>query len=238
MQEAWIRYWANRYRWATEQRNDIDYEDLYQAAFVGAYIAKLKYTQDKGKFSTFSSFYIRKEIRNLLGIKNGKIPPVTVSLDEPISEDDDATRLDLIEDETIPDKEETLYEQERRQGVRAAIERLPDQQRQAMALFYFQGKGLQEIGKTLGISPRQVAHVIERARLAMRRDKLLRELVEIKPPYYMHVGINRFRTTQTSAVEAALLILEAHKARIMGSLSRLQEQDTQEDDCKQEEKVV
>lgn len=235
----WVQYWANRYRWAAEHRNDIDLEDLYQAAYVGAYIAKQKYTPDKGKFSTFSAFYIRNEIRSLLGIKNGKIPPFTISLDEPVNkEDGEETRLDLLEDETTPDKVESMYQIEKQKGVRAAIKRLPDQQRQAMTLFYLQGKGLQEISRAMGLSVRRLVYVMERARLAMRKDRLLRELVEIEPPYYLHVGIKRFQSTGISAVEQAFFILEKERAKLERMISATQEQDAQEEHCKHEEKVV
>lgn len=238
MYNRWAQYWANRYRWAIERRQDLDMEDLLQAASMGEYIAKIKYAPDRGAFSTFSAFYIRNEIRDLLGIRNGRLPPTIISLDEPISEDGEDTRLDMLEDKTLPDKDEVLQDNERREGVRAAIDRLPDQQREVMRKYYLQGMGSKAIGDALGLTSPQVLHIVAAARRSMRKDRLLRQLVEVETPYYIRVGVNTFQSTRTSAVELAYLIYEREKERIQRSIKRLQEQDAQEEYCKQEEKVI
>ena len=238
MDNRWTHYWANKYRWALQMRNDIDYEDLVQAARMGVCIAEQKYKPDLGPFSTFSAFYIKKEIRSLLGIYHGKIPPVLQSLDEPIAEDSEVTFLDTLEDETLPDNDEVLYLKERREGVRSAIERLPEQRRNVMWQFYIQGKGSAEIGKALGLPSSRILHILADGRRCMYRDKLLRQLAGIKTPYYVHIGVNTFRSTHTSAVEFAFLRREEQAARILEQLRRIKEQDAQEDYCKQEDKVV
>lgn len=242
MYNRWAQYWANKYRWAIERRQDLDMEDLLQAASMGEYIAKLKYAPEKGAFSTFSAFYIRNEIRDLLGIRRGQLPPVMISLDEPLTGTDgepgDETRLDMLEDKSIPDKDEALHKQERREGVRAAIDRLPDQQREVMRKYYLQGMGSKAIGEAMGLTSPQVLHIVEAARRAMRKDRLLRQLVEVEAPYYIRVGVSTFQSTRTSAVELAYLIYEREKERIQRSINRLQEQDAQEEYCKQEEKVI
>ena len=238
MIDRWAQYWANRYSWALKTRNDIDGEDLLQAALMGEHIAKMKYTPEKGAFSTFSAFYIRKEIRDLLGIRNGRLPPAIISLDEPISEESEDTRLDMLEDKTLPDKDEVLQDNERREGVRAAIDRLPDQQREVMRKYYLQGMGSKAIGDALGLTSPQVLHILAAARRAMRKDRLLRQLVEVEAPYYIRVGVNTFQSTRTSAVELAYLIYEREKERIQRSINRLQEQDIQEEYCKYQDKVI
>jgi RNA polymerase sigma factor (sigma-70 family) len=238
MYNRWVQYWANRYRWAIERRQDLDMEDLLQAASMGEYIAKLKYAPERGTFSTFSAFYIRNEIRDLLGIRNGRLPPAIISLDEPISEESEDTRLDMLEDKTLPDKDEIMQDNERREGVRAAIDRLPDQQREVMRKYYLQGMGSKAIGEAMGLTSPQVLHIVEAARRAMRKDRLLRQLVEVEAPCYIRVGVSTFQSTRTSAVELAYLIYEREKERIQRSINRLQEQDAQEEYCKQEEKVI
>ena len=219
MYNRWAQYWANRYRGAIKRRQDLDMEDLLQAA-------------------SMSAFYIRNEIRDLLGIRNGRLPPAIISLDEPISEEGEDTRLDMLEDKTLPDKDEVMQDNERREGVRAAIDRLPDQQREVMRKYYLQGMGSKAIGEEMGLTSPQVLHIVEAARRAMRKDRLLRQLVEVETPYYIRVGVSTFQSTRTSAVELAYLIYEREKERIQRSINRLQEQDAQEDYCKQEEKVV
>lgn len=203
------QYWANRYYWATGYRADIDMEDLLQAALMGEYIAQSKYSPDKGAFSTFSAFYIQNEIRDLIGIKHGKVPPPTISLDEPISEESDETRLDLLADETLPDMADAAYTQERKEGVRAAVDRIKDQQqRDAIRLCYLEGKGAKEIGEALGICPAKVYKLFEQGRSAMRKDKLLQQLTDIDIPYYVRIGVETFQSTGISAVEFAALYHE------------------------------
>ena len=238
MDNKWAYYWANKYRWALEMRNDIDLEDLVQAALMGEYIAKQTYDPDRGPFARYSTFFIKKEIRTLLGIRNGDIPPSCLSLDEPLNAETETTRGDILEDDTLPDNDEIAYLKERRDGVRAAIQRLPEQRRSVMWQFYIQGKGSAEIGKAMGLPPSRILHILAAGRQSMYRDKLLRQLAGISRPYYVHIGLNTFKTTHTSAVEYTYFQMEAEAERIMQQIQRLKEQDAQEDYCKQEDKVV
>lgn len=226
----WIVYWANRYSWALKHRPDIDIEDLLQAAWMGAYIAQARYNPDKGKFSTFSAFYIQKELRDLIGVKNGELPPATESLDE-VLQDGKTSILDMLEDESIPDNDEALHEKEQRQGIRAAILRLPDQLREIMTLFYLQGMGAREIGQKLGYTELKVIHLAARGRRVLKRDKLIQELGRIEFPNYLHVGVGQFNSTNTSAVEKAFFIREEQRERIHQKITALKEQDAQEDVC-------
>jgi len=237
MGERWAQYWANRYSWALKTRNDIDGEDLLQAALMGEYIAKKKYSPDKGEFSTFSSFYIRNEIRDLLGIRRGQLPPVIISLDEPLTGTDgepgDETRLDMLEDKSIPDKDEALYKQERREGVRAAIDRLDNpQQQEIMTRFYICGQGAKAIGDALGLTSARVLHLVADAKRKMRKDRLLRQLAGIEIPM-VYVSVTRFQSTHTSAVELAAIIRDNERARISHQLAK-----TQEAYCEYKEKVI
>lgn len=239
MSNKWAHYWANKYRWALQLRNDIDYEDLVQAALMGEYIAKQTYNPDRGPFPNFSAYFIKKEIRTLLGIRNGgEIPKRLLSLDEPLNAESGTTWADVLEDDTRPDNDEVVYLNERREGVRAAINRLPEQRRNVMWQFYIQGKGSAEIGNTLGLPSSRILHILADGRRCMYRDRLLRQLAGIKTPYYVHIGMNTFNTTHTSAVEYAFFRKEEQAERIVAQLRRLQEQDAQEDYCKQEDKVV
>lgn len=44
---------------------DLDHEDSFQAALEGTIYAAKKFDPDKGRFTTFATFYIRREIENL-----------------------------------------------------------------------------------------------------------------------------------------------------------------------------
>lgn len=223
MGESWTRYWANKYSWALKRRNDLDFEDLLQSAYMGEYIAKMKYTPDKGEFSKFSAFYIRNELRDLLGIRNGSLPPVMISLDEAIpgADGESVARLDLLEDESIPDKDETLHRQEQREGVIDAIKRLKNpQQREIMYRFYIDGQGAKAIAAAHGLTQRRVLHIVADGRNKMRRDRLLRRIAGIKIPH-VYVSVRQFQLTHTSATELAFFMMEEEREGLERCIERI-----------------
>lgn len=216
-------YWACRYRWAAEQRNDIDIEDLQQAAFLGIMRANKVFDPEKASFGTYAGFYARKEIRSLLGIKHGKIPPILQSLDEPLNDDTDDTRLDLLADETIPDPDEALIDADRRQTVRDAVNRLQEDQRAVVSLHFFEGKTYHQAADAMNIPRDRVAHIVANARRNLRRDRYLRALAEVnkKTNYMHHVGVTHFHSTMTSAVEDIVIWRE----RMINKLLKAIEED-------------
>lgn len=201
-------YWACRYSWAAQIRNDIDLEDLQQAALLGIIQARKAYQEDKGGFVTLAGFYARNEIRDLLGIRNGKLPPVLESLDEPLNDETEDTRLDLIADDSIPDADAGLLEAERRQAVRDAVYRLKEDQRAAIDCRFFQGMTHKQTAEAANIPPSRLGSVLHSAQLNLRRDRHLRALIDNSTHYMLHVGVTRFNTTMTSAVEELVITRE------------------------------
>lgn len=221
MDERWAWYWVNKYRWALDQRGDIDQDDLFQAAMIGGYEAEKSYKPEMGEMSTYSAYWIRHEIRRAIGIKNnGDLPPVEIRLDEPLTDDADETRLDMLADDSIPDTDSRLLLEERQRIVREAVERLQQQERRdVVKKLYFEDKPAKQVAAEMGYSDSsRVFKVWDNARRWLRRDKLLKELCGLRHDYHIHVGIQRFNTTQTSAVEAAVIRLEDEWNRIKGAL--------------------
>ena len=227
-------YWAGRYRWALERRNDLDMEDLQQAAFVGILRAVKDYKDEKAGLVTLAGYYARNEIRELLGIRNGKLPPVLESLDEPLNDETEDTRLDLLADETIPDPDAGIIEEERKQTVRDAVDRLQEDQRQVVRLRYFSGMTYQQTADEMNITRDRVATLFQNARRNLRHDRYLKALAEVnrRTPYLLGVGVTRFNSTFTSAVEEIVLLRERLLQKV------LQVQEECEEHCKQEENVI
>ena len=232
--EKLASYWAGRYSWILERRNDLDREDLQQAAFLGILEARKAYKEERGGEVTLAGFYARKEIRALLGIRNGKLPPILESLDEPLNDETDDTRLDLLADETLPEADAALLEEEKRQTVRDAVDRLKPDQKAVVTLRFFQGMTYKQAAAEMDVTPERAASIWDNARLRLSRDRYLKAVAEVNrsTPYLMGVGVTRFNSTFTSAVEELVLMRE----RLLQKL--LDVQDTQEDNCKQQEKVV
>jgi RNA polymerase sigma factor for flagellar operon FliA len=90
---------------------------------------------------------------------------VLVSLDETRRSDDgDALGLaDLLEDPTVPDALAGIEEEETKSHLHAILNRLPEQERLVMALYYYEQMTLREIGEALGISESRVSQIHTRA---------------------------------------------------------------------------
>ena len=222
-------YWAGRYSRLIENRNDLDREDLQQAAYLGILQAQKAYKEERGGLVTLAGFYARKEIRELLGIRHGHFPPEMESLDEPLTDEADATRLDLLADESLPEIDAGLLEEEKRQTVRDAVNRLQEDQRAIVNMRFFQGMPYKEAAAELNISPIRAVTIWDNARLRLRRDRYLNALAEVnrKTPYLLGVGVKRFNSTMTSAVEEIVLLRE----RLLKQAFLTQEE--QEENCKQ-----
>jgi RNA polymerase sigma factor (sigma-70 family) len=165
---------------------------------MGIFTANKSYEADKGSWAQYSSYFIKNEIRSLLG----RPGPFVESLDEPMPGTDDLTLMDTISDETQPDTDAGLLMDERRQTVRAAVDRLPDQQRNYVKLRYLEGLGQHQTAEALNIDLVKLRNVWDCARRRLRRDQTLRELS------YFHVSASSFSRTHTSAVEYAILLME------------------------------
>jgi RNA polymerase sigma factor for flagellar operon FliA len=95
---------------------------------------------------------------------------VLLSLDETRSpEDGDSLGLaEVIEDPNAPDVLARLEEEETRLVLLDTLNRLPEQERIVVALYYYEHMTLREIGVTLGISESRVSQVHSRAVLRLK----------------------------------------------------------------------
>ena len=204
MNDKWAYYWVNRYSWVTEQRADIDREDLFQAARLGIEAAEKGYNPELGSWAVYSGFFIKKEFSRLIG----RPMPKMESLDAAFSDDNSLTLHDVLPDQSIPDSDYTVINEEMLQAVRDAVARLPDQQREFITYRYFEGLGINEIAKLMQINPVRANGLDKNAKRRLRRDRLLRE------NSFHHVSVNEFRSTHTSIVEQTVLHLEREDEKL------------------------
>lgn len=210
--DPWAAYWARRYSWALKGRPFLDIEDLQQSAALGAWIAKQTYKEECGSWTTYSSYFIQNEIRALIGIKQQTLPALTLSLDAPLAPDgdeNDGTILDTIPDTSVPDTEEVILQDEVRDTVRDAVERLQDAlQRQVIQIHRFDGKSISETAQALEITETDVRRLDRQARFQhLARDRRIYALITMEDltPYYRRTGVNTFFSTRTSTTEGAAL---------------------------------
>lgn len=206
--DRWARYWARRYAWAARSYPHIDEEDLLQAARLGVLRAIDGYDPEKGAWATFSAYFIRTEIlRECIGVKRDRLPPFLDSLNVPVYDEGEETRLDLLPDEDAPDPQERAEFETLRRGVQEAVGRLRnEQERTVVQMCYLDGKGQMEAAQALQVARSRVGQIFNRARRNLARDKRLRALwLEENTPFWARVGIQSFNTTWTSATEKAAL---------------------------------
>jgi len=102
---------------------------------------------------------------------------VLLSLDETReNEEGDTLGLaEILEDPAAPDALAGLEEEETKHLLRATLNRLPEQERLVVALYYYEQMTLREIGEALGISESRVSQVHTRAveRLRGRVERAL-----------------------------------------------------------------
>lgn len=223
----WARWWANRYRWATDTRADVDREDLIQAAMIGICRAQTCY-DESGSWATWSSYFIRREIRALLGIRHGHIPPNMISLDVPVGEDGDERMIDLLADEDAPDAQDVAEYNDLQKQVRAAVARLKDdRQREVVERTFLKDESQSAVARDFGVSTQRVQMIWTAARKNLVRDKSLCTLanIELRTPYYRRIGVKRFQSTHTSDVENAVLWRERERQRLADKLRQCDERE-------------
>ena len=90
---------------------------------------------------------------------------VLVSLDETRrgEEGDTLGLAEMLEDPRTPDVLATIEQEETKSFLHSTLNRLPEQERLVMALYYYEQMTLREIGEALGISESRVSQIHTRA---------------------------------------------------------------------------
>ena len=201
-------FWANRYAPLCENRGDIDADDLSQIGFFALLEARETWRKDRGAWSTWASFYIRKAIREALGLR-GKRQLRPVSLDVPIGEDGSDSLGDLITDENLPEADEAILQDDLVRAVREAVEAIKaDLPRQAVRMVYLQGMHRTDVAKAMNVTVSTVSHLLRRGKLELRRNYRLRQALPELDKYTLfnaHKGVSAFLRDRTSTVEASVI---------------------------------
>lgn len=216
--EPLVRKIAGKYTKILSMTGAVDFEDLHQAGRIAVSNAQKTYNPEPGcSFMTYVYDRIRSAMRNTIGFNCKGILPRDITdtfyIDAPLPGTEDYSLIETIPD-NHPTREEELAEEDRkseiRDAVRGAVDRLSSvRQREAITRVYFDGLNQVEAGGEMGITGSAVSALEKAALRKMRHDEKLQQFAM---PYFS-VGLAKFNTTWTSAVEAVVLWREEHQKK-------------------------
>lgn len=196
-----------------------DYDDYYQSGFLAMVEAVESYSPDEGAvFLTWFGYYLQSAFAEVGGYRRAKdkASPLRYakSLDAPINDTDGLTLADSIAapGNDYEDVEDRVFNEQLHDALESSMSKLPEQQRDTLRQRFYEDKTLREVGEQIGISIEAVRLIENKALRRMRSPQIRRKLdpfIEQVSSYYRHVGINRFNTTHTSAVEETVLWRES-----------------------------
>lgn len=222
MPELWdqlyrfVCYKANRWCAAWKHnRPGLEPDDLIQSAFPALVQAVDSFSPEKGLFVTWFNYHMKTAFAEELGCRSPaqlkRLENNTISLDTELPDGDGATLCDLIEDpsalQAFEDCEDRLYREEIRPVVHAAVDALPDRQRDVVRLRYLEDKTLKETGSQIGVSAENVRQHERKALRTLARDKSMKRLYYGERNLYRRTGLQSWMRTGCSVQELEVMRL-------------------------------
>jgi RNA polymerase primary sigma factor len=98
------------------------------------------------------------EVRDIL-----RVSQLPVSLEKPVGDEDESSLGDFVADEEVAEPFEEASEHLQREGVRRALEALPERERQVLELRYglsgLEPLTLEEVGRTFGVTRERIRQI-------------------------------------------------------------------------------
>jgi RNA polymerase primary sigma factor len=120
-----------------------------------------------------------EEVRDIL-----RVSQLPISLEKPVGDEDESSLGDFVADEEVAEPFEEASEHLQREGVRRALEALPERERQVLELRYglsgLEPLTLEEVGRTFGVTRERIRQIetntLKKLR-ALPEAQMLREAV-------------------------------------------------------------
>lgn len=184
----------NRYGKIIERNCAVDRDDMEQACFFGMREAIKRYEDRGAKFTTVYGWCAHRSMQVHLGTTHGLegVEYNTLSLNVPISEDDETEFLDTIVDESLEDIAEVVSRKDVKRIVREEVETLPYRHGMAIKLCCYEGFTRADAAKLIGVSTTRVEQLINKAIIMLQLRPRLAGLVQRKwksrDVRYVHCG--------------------------------------------------
>ena len=191
-----------------ENNTGMEYADALQIVFLGLYGAAMAYDPAKGFM--LSSYLWRQTQRAYRDQyrRQEKDPLASAdSIDREISGEAETLVLDNIPDESaaaaFEDCEQVMFARQARTAIDEAMQRLPDNLREAVQSVYLDGGGVADYARENVCSSQNIETIIRRAFRQLRRCRELREYGELyrTANALRGTGLKSFRNNGASVVE-------------------------------------
>lgn len=206
--EKFIRRQAN-------QRPDhgaVDREDLCQSGYLALVAAVDSYDPEREtSFVGWLALHLKTAFNEAQNYRTWRqrLDPMhqADSLSRPL-DDEGGELLDVVADpyglQGLQEAEDRMWQEELAAALEKALRGLPEAESETLRRRYYQGQTLAQCAAEMGVWPECVRQRENKGLRALRKPKnslVLRQFIEERTPYYLHVGATRFNTTRTSAVE-------------------------------------
>ena len=206
------QYW--RFYSEKLERYGYSLDDLCQEAYSALTFAISQFKSDKEyKFTTYLSYALKHVIRSLLSGSDVLDRPSTQSLEQPLVGDQEGEQLlvgDIIADNKSSEAFEAIERLDEFKPLYEAIDSLPDDQREVIYEYYFNGLTYQQIGDRHGFTHENARQLRNKALRSLRYGRIGARLRRIYGEDYdvmrtRHKSLAAFRSSGSSEVEDYVL---------------------------------
>lgn len=190
--------------------NEATAKDIVQEAYIQAF-QKLDQLTDDSKFESWFNQIVSHKALDYTKSKQGKNKPVEFS-----SLDDEEDRLDfeanIKNDKAIFEPEANMNYKELQEGVQHVLEELPDNQRLALMMYYFEDMSVSEIADVYGVSGNTVKGYLSYGRKKIKniiesmREKGISFYVVAPMPFLTWMLHDQMTKTAVSHVSKDIII--------------------------------
>ena len=155
--------------------------DIRQIAYIAYNNTFSTYSTDKQySYTTALGYSLHNEIRSACGRKSDTLNRRPDSLDDLISDEDGYTLAEVVEDKKSTAPFEQIEDNSERENiskaVRAAVDKLPDQERDVISKHYFDNRTFDSISEEIGVSCERVRQIKAKALRYLRHPKISKRL--------------------------------------------------------------
>lgn len=206
----------------------VEVDDLIQAGFIAMVEAVESFDPGAGyKFTTWLNLPLKTAFAEAGGYRSEKqkMDPLhrCDSLDRPVGEDDGDTLGDLqaAPDDDMEAVERRIWLEQLRATLDRALGDLPADWREILERRYYRGQSQQAVAEALQVKKTDIHGKEKKALHRLRHDRRRNHLdqfcveraLDLKTPWFLHVGPEAFVSTGTSAVEKIVLQRERDRER-------------------------